>query len=448
MRSLVLAGGGMRVAWQAGVVRALQEDGLTFDHVDGASGGIMTAGMLLSGVDGVQMCQRWRGVDVQDFGSALPLRDYLTGPWNLPAVGDADGVLDKVFPALGIDVAAINANPVVGTFNVVDFTTKECLAIESTHIDAPLMAAGMSLPLWLTPLKRDGHVWTDAVWVRDANVAEALRRGADEVWLVWCIGNSPHWGDGPLEQYVHMIEMSAAGALLADFALADAQGRSWVLHVVRPEHPLPLDPEFYLGRVSAESLVQMGYRDARRYLDSRTDAGVVKDASCTAMVDPPPSARFTEHLTGTVDGSPVTLDLTVVMPLDGAPDDAAVAGAIDHGPWRDRLYLADGRVETTPEQFSYHGTLRLDGRVLDLVATRSLVDDAGFDSWSDLDHVDVAVTDRVSGDAALRVRLQLGAGGLAKLVGSVEPVGVHGVLDRADVERRFLARLGRGPGVG
>ena len=39
MRSLVAAGGGMRVAWQAGVVRALQEEGLTFDHVDGTSGG-------------------------------------------------------------------------------------------------------------------------------------------------------------------------------------------------------------------------------------------------------------------------------------------------------------------------------------------------------------------------------------------------------------------------
>ncbi len=42
MRSLVLAGGGMRVAWQAGVVKALHDAGLTFDHVDGTSGGIMT----------------------------------------------------------------------------------------------------------------------------------------------------------------------------------------------------------------------------------------------------------------------------------------------------------------------------------------------------------------------------------------------------------------------
>ena len=62
------------------------------------------------------------------------------------------------------------------------------------------------------------------MWVKDANVTEALRRGADEVWLVWCIGNSPYWGDGPLEQYVHMIEMSANGALFAELGRR-ARGR-------------------------------------------------------------------------------------------------------------------------------------------------------------------------------------------------------------------------------
>ncbi len=34
-RSLVLAGGGMRVAYQAGVLAALERAGLRFHHVDG-----------------------------------------------------------------------------------------------------------------------------------------------------------------------------------------------------------------------------------------------------------------------------------------------------------------------------------------------------------------------------------------------------------------------------
>jgi hypothetical protein len=90
-------------------------------------------------------------------------------------------------------------------------------------------------------LRRDGHVWTDAVWVQGANIGEALHRGADEIWLVWCIGNTPYWGNGPLEQYVHTIEISANEPLFAELAAAD---REFVLHVVKPRYPLSLDPEF------------------------------------------------------------------------------------------------------------------------------------------------------------------------------------------------------------
>ena len=50
-RSLVLAGGGMRVAYQAGVLAALEQAGLRFHHVDGASGGTMNLSMLLGGQD-------------------------------------------------------------------------------------------------------------------------------------------------------------------------------------------------------------------------------------------------------------------------------------------------------------------------------------------------------------------------------------------------------------
>ncbi|UZN04648.1 patatin-like phospholipase family protein [Cellulomonas sp. S1-8] len=437
-RSLVLAGGGMRVAWQAGVLLALEEDGLTFDHVDGTSGGILTAAAHLSGVGAADLCRRWRDVDVRDFGSALPLRDYLRGPWNLPAIGDADGMVQRVMPALGIDVDAVRRSDVAGTFNVVDFVTKACVALDARDVDAPLLAAGMSLPGWVTPLHRDGHVWTDAVWVRDANVAEALRRGADEVWLVWCIGNSPAWRDGPLEQYVHMIEMSAAGALAADLQLAAATGRDFVLHVVHPQLPLPLDPELYLGRVDADSLVQLGYRDARRYLDARTAGGVPHTVASTATPDPPPSARFTERLRGQADGQDVTLDLTVVLPLDGLATAALVAGALTVGDTRS--FLADGHVVRGDGTLAYVATTRIDGRLLEVVARRDTVDDPGPDRLRDLDRVHLTVRACDDGASVLDGELRLGGDGLRRLLASVEPVGVRGVLRRADVVRRFLAR--------
>ncbi|WP_347110377.1 patatin-like phospholipase family protein [Paenarthrobacter sp. S56] len=436
-RSLVLAGGGMRVAWQAGVMRALEEYGLDFQHVDASSGGIMTAGMLLSGLSAKEMCQRWPAVDVKDFGSALPPGDYLKGPWSLPAIGDADGILHKVFPALGINDAAIRARAaepgaVEGSFNVVEFTEKRCHAIDARDIDAELMAAGMSLPIFLTPLRRDGKIWTDAVWTRDANVSEALRRGATEIWLIWCIGNSPYWGNGPLEQYVHMIEMSAMGALLADFEAAAAVGREFVLHVVRPEHPLPLDPEFYLGRVDADTLIAMGYRDARAYLDVMSPEGLAKDAACTAMSDPPPGVRFNDTLRGETGGHPLVFRATVVLPTDPSGRPPQFTGYVDHDRFGGRAFIAGGHVETSGAEVTYRGRVMLDGVWQDLAVTRTLHDDPGPDAWMDSRRASLTL-----GDATAELGMSLADA--AGLLESIEPVGAHGLVDRAAAVAGFAA---------
>lgn len=438
-RSLVLAGGGMRVAWQAGVMRALDEEGIRFDHVDGTSGGILTAAMILSGVDGVEMCRRWRRLEASAFGSALPFMDYLRGPWSLPALGDADGIIRTVFPALGIDAEEIRSSGQrgrpEGTFTVVEFTSKECLSLTEQQVDAELLAAGMSLPGWVTPLERGGKVYTDAVWVRDAGVAEAVRRGADEIWLVWCIGNTPYWGDGPLEQYVHMIEMSAAGALAADFALAAALGRAFTLHVIAPATPLPLDPEFYLGRISSEALVARGYADARAYLAGRAEEGVPHEVACTAMRVPPISVRFTDRLTA----ADAVFDFTVQVPVDGTPDDfldeATVVGSVLLGGWTDPAYLADGVVTLEAGVLRYTGTVRVDGVDVPVECARDLIDDPGWDAWDDFSRARVRV-----GDAGFEA--SLGVGGVARLIASIEPVSAHGVVDRARAVTAFWQRMG------
>ncbi len=435
-RSLVLAGGGMRVAWQAGVMRALEEEGLAFDHVDGTSGGILTAAMILSDIDGVEMCRRWRGLAASAFGSALPFMDYLKGPWSLPALGDADGIIQKVFPALGIDAEKIRTSRErgrpEGTFNVAEFTSKESLPVPAAEVDAELLAAGLSLPGWVTPLRRDGKIYTDAVWIRDAGIAEAVRRGADEIWLVWCIGNTPYWGDGPLEQYVHMIEMSAMGALLADFELARALGHEFTLHVIKPAAPLPLDPEFYLGRIESDSLVAMGYADARAYLSSAHADGVPKDSSCTVMTVPSVGVRLVDRLRA--DGCVV--DLTVQVPATAPLTEGTVVGSVRLDGWSEPAYLADGRIVLADGELRYSGTIRVDGAELPVTCVRTLVDDAGFDFWSDFTEAKVSVGDAV-------YTASLGVGGTARLIASVEPVAAHGVGERLDAVASFWERVGK-----
>src|SRR5215475_7913919 len=63
-RSLILAGGGVKVAFQAGVLQVwLDEAGLTFDHADGASGGTFNLAMYCQGMTGTEIADAWRRTD-------------------------------------------------------------------------------------------------------------------------------------------------------------------------------------------------------------------------------------------------------------------------------------------------------------------------------------------------------------------------------------------------
>jgi len=295
-RSLLLAGGGIRVAYQAGVLLALEEADVRFHHADGTSGGVLNLAMLLSGIAPGEACGRWRALDVRAFASPWPLRRVLRGP-PYPALASATGMRERVLPALGVEVERVRtARGIDGTFNVCDFEAKACVAVPHTDADLDVLVAGVSLPVFSPAVERRGRVLLDAVWVKDVNVTEALRRGAQELWLIWCVGDHGVYRYGALQQYVHMIEIAAGSALREELALVRERGAT--LHVIRPRVPLPLDPDLVFGRVDAATLIAMGYRDAAAYLDEPHSAGVAPDASATRMIDPVPGVAFRERLSG------------------------------------------------------------------------------------------------------------------------------------------------------
>ncbi len=462
-RALILAGGGMRVAWQAGAIRALAEAGHTFVHADGTSGGIINLAMLLSGLSPEEMCHRWETLDVHDFASPMPLADYLSGPDDLMALGDADGLRDKVFPHLGVDVRRVNDGlpGMTATFNLGNFTDKTSVAVDHHAVDLDLMVAGVSLPIFMPPVHKEGVTWTDAVWIRDANLLEAVRRGADELWLLWCIGNTGRYQAGLLEQYVHMIELSANGALFGELEQIAERNRTLAsderpvrVHVVRPEYPLPLDPDYYLGRIDARTLVAMGYRDAHTYLASMRPEGVPLDPTATKMRDPGLGLRFREHLSGTLamaGGSrhDLALDLTVEIadvegfaaaPSGGAP----LAGRLHSQHWGERL-LTGGRFRTErgaeETRLVYEARFLHEGRSYRLVGDKTLRDDPGPDLWGDITTLEATLLEQPSPEApgVQRGAALLRLDGVRQLVTSFEPVNARG----HDERRRAVTAFGR-----
>ncbi len=450
-RSLILAGGGMRVAYQAGVLRALAEAGLTFDHADGTSGGTINLAMLFSGVPPADMCERWATLPVREFVSFLPVQEYLRleGPI---ALGGAGGIVRGVFPHLGIDLPRINAaTGMEATFNVCNFTTKTNRVVSHRDLTLDLLVAGISLPIFMPPVRVDGSDYVDSVWIRDANLAEAVARGAEEIWLVWCIGNAPVYRSGPFHQYVHMIELSANGKLFAELAwLAElnrriARGDSPYgqrapvrLKVVKPVHPLPLDPSYYLGRIDGASLVAMGYADACRRLDAAGEDDPLTEVA-TQMRAPDRPVTFCEQLHGEVRGDvngPCALSTRVVVQdlpgfLAGSAG-AELYGAVTLGEGPPLLlrdgtfrHVAEGGSAPVRRLVSQASVVRA-GTRLHVTAERTLRGDRGSDLMHDLARVALVVRAGAAPPAPAAAEGTLTAGlddlrALASSVHAVEP---------------------------
>lgn len=292
-RSLILAGGGMRVAYQAGVIMALEEAGIRFSHVDGTSGGIFNAAMLASGLTPKDIASRWRSLNIRNFVSGRRFRDYLK-PFAMSGYADADNIRLKVFPHLGINLNKIRSNnDATFSFNLCNFSNKTIEAISHDKVTEDHLIAGVSLPMMMPALKIGNDWYTDAVWIKDAHLMEAVRQGAEELWLVWIIGNSPSYLAGAFNQYVHMIEMSANGALWEEFeqirlinqAVANRANSFIRLKVLKPPRPLPLDPDLFFNKINARELINMGYAAAKRDLQEQPDGWTSMNPQSTKTAD-------------------------------------------------------------------------------------------------------------------------------------------------------------------
>jgi predicted acylesterase/phospholipase RssA len=277
-RSLILAGGGMRVAYQAGVLLALEESDIKFTHVDGTSGGIFNTAMLASGLSAKDIAERWRTLKMKNFVSRRKFNEYLN-PLFMEGYADADNIRHKVFPHLGINIQAIRQNKSINaTFNVCNFSNKTIESIGNQEVQEDHLIAAVSLPIFMPALQIGEDWYTDAVWIKDANLLEGVRQKSKELWLIWAIGNTRTYLPGAFNQYVHMIEMSSNGALLEEYKQINKinsdlkQGSGEYaqdpikLMVIKSTDPLPLDPDLFFNKINTRELINMGYENAKSYL--------------------------------------------------------------------------------------------------------------------------------------------------------------------------------------
>lgn len=207
-RSLIMAGGGIKVAFQAGVLQVwLDEAGLSFDHADGASGGVFNLAMYCQGMSGKRIADNWRNLD-PNLGIEFNWKEDLK-LFYAESLFKLDRYRQNVFPKWGLDWHAIRASQREATFNVYNFSKHELEVITPDKMTEDHLVASVSLPMWFPPVKIGGDLYIDSVFATDANLEEAIRRGADELWVIWTVSEKSEWHDGFVANYFQIIETAA-----------------------------------------------------------------------------------------------------------------------------------------------------------------------------------------------------------------------------------------------
>ena len=306
--ALILAGGGLKVAFQAGVLQVwLDEARLTFDLADGASGGCFNLAMYCQGMSGKKIADNWRTLDpasgvslnVMQFARLFFARSLFT----------MDAYRGKVFPKWGLDWNKIRASSVAGTFNLYNFSKHRLEIAAPGQMDEDHLCAAVALPMFFPPVVLNGDTYIDPVYVTDGNLEEAIRRGADELWVIWTVSQRGEWDDGFVNNYFQIIEATANGRLRQiedriaanNDAIAGGKngefGRPIVLKMLQAEVELNYLVDFSADRMA--EAVNQGVQTAREWCKKQgIPFSPLPETAPEPVVKSITSLQFTEEMKG------------------------------------------------------------------------------------------------------------------------------------------------------
>jgi predicted patatin/cPLA2 family phospholipase len=476
--ALVLAGGGHKVAFQAGVLQVwLDEARLPFQLADGTSGGTLNLAMWCQGMSGRQIADNWRRLSPTR-GIAINWRGVRRGPLAA-SMFTFDRYRRTIFPDWGLDLERIASTDREATFNVYDFTRHELVAHPADQMTEDLLVACNSIPFWFPPVEVEDRTYVDAVTLLDANIEEVIARGADDVFVIWTVSQRGVWRDGFVAQYFQTIEEAAYGGFrrLCDRVERSNQrfldgkpsefDRFVRLRVLAAEVPLHYIVNFSRDRMAAS--VELGVREARRWCAANgIPLRPAEEVEAAAAPYPGYDLSFSEEMNGWfsfAEGDPSSaarrgraedtrLKLHLDVHVDGIarfvvdPDRTArVEGWLHAEALGGRCVVESGELnlfssDPDPGATTMRYTLRFRdavGHPLTLVGLKRLADDPGWDLWSDATtlfvtlhagHLDAAADDP-SSDAGSQGLLGSG-------IVRISPLGVLGQLLSVRSDARSL----------
>ena len=420
-RALILAGGGLKVAYQAGVLQVwLDEAGLDFDLADGASGGTLNLAMYCQGMSGKRIADNWRNMNPV-LGLDFNWQAYLK-LFHAVSLFEMDNFRKNIFQKTwGLDWDKIRASQAEATFNIFNFSKFRLEVFTPEQMSEDHLVACGALPMWFPPVTLDGDIYIDSVYMTDANIEEAIRRGADEVWIIWTVTDSGKWEGGFVNEYFQIIEATANGHLnqalerIKETNAAVAQGKhGWYgrhidVKMIKSEVALHYLINFSQDRVA--EAVNAGVQDARQWCRGQgIEFSPIDEPLPASVHTAQTSLQFTEEMKGYVSKGESDFDkgykagrkskdflmFHLTMHIEGVNrfvvDPKHEAGAKGWVEWEGQRFPVEKGVfnlfvdeqDPTKKRMLYRLFFRGNGgQELTLSGFKVVEDDPGFDLWSD-----------------------------------------------------------------
>ncbi|GEL24320.1 hypothetical protein PSU4_32740 [Pseudonocardia sulfidoxydans NBRC 16205] len=411
-RGLVMAGGGLKVAYQAGVLQVwldearIDDEPLGFVHADGASGGVFNLAMWCQGCSGRAIADNWRRVAPVTRGAA----PNLTGTALFSMRRFRTNVLQGIW---GLDWPTIRARGAPATFNVFDVDAQRSRTVAPADMTEDLLVAATSLPGWYPPVVIGGRRFIDAVYVTDANLAATVDAGANELWIPWTVSTAGRGRNGPVSQYFQIIEAAANGRLHADLERIAASNEAWArgvpgsfpypVRVVPLVAEVPIHYLLVFTRRAIARTVELGVTEARRWCVDRPGVTLVPASPPTPPM--PGGVRFRERMSGRVriatdPYARLTVALTAtardVDTLRAGDRRLGLTGQVDCAAFGGRRPVETGELTLLPGTGPSTMEYRLDftdlvGQPLRLVGVKQVRHDGRLDLWPDTTTLAVTV---------------------------------------------------------
>lgn len=279
---LVLAGGGVKVAFQAGVLGVLLgERGIPFTHVNASSSGVLNALLMAKHRgDGRAIADEWRRTRPTR-GMAVnwqALRPF-KGTSLLKNTRLLENIVKKDWRAFPVRDEARRYK-----FYAYNLTEEKVHSFPLDELDDDKLLACIALPRWFPPVVLDRSTgggrdtWVDAVFASDSNAASlgSVDPPLDDIWVIWTVDITGQPTQG-WRAYFRVLEMAAAAAYRREREHLIDQGfvpaAQALKAKVRPPHVLfeiaadvPVHYLFTFFRRHVQQAVHQGEQVARNYL--------------------------------------------------------------------------------------------------------------------------------------------------------------------------------------